>query len=88
MTPAGMEADRDAETREALEQRSPAGNQARRHVVDHYISSTRQHVAELPTVPGIHEIAAQKSGGRVQVVACIQVVLVVRILQTPMIAQS
>src|SRR5674476_1333697 len=48
----------------------------------------RGAVVQSDHVRGIHEVAVQESGGRTQGIACIHVLLVFRIRQPPMIAQS
>src|SRR4051812_48323305 len=72
----------------SFEEGGLAGDRPGRQIVYDYTFAPRQHVPELHPVTRIGEVAAENFGGRAQAVPCVQVMLVLRILQTPMIAQS
>src|SRR5271157_2111692 len=65
-----------------------SGNQAPRESVAQHVLAVGELVARAPGMRGVDEVAIQNSGGRAQAVACVQVLLVVRTLEAPMIAQS
>src|SRR5450759_1911210 len=73
---------------EAIRQRRPPVDAAGLYVFHQLVLAVPDAVVQSDHVRSVHEVAVQEFGGRTQGIACIHVLLVFRIRQPPVIAQS